>query len=117
MHAGDRAYGRPTEHGRGSTRADDWRRAPGILSLKRSEKAKQLLLKRTTEEQLSEKTVDARASDEAVDEDDPVRMNSSQRHYQPHGGRQMYQRERAYATGWLKFGLMDTVGSGGGKTR
>jgi hypothetical protein len=25
--------------------------------------------------------------------------------------------ERAYATGWLKLGPMDTVGSGGGKTR
>jgi hypothetical protein len=30
-----------------------------------------------------------RASDGAVDEDDPVQMNSSQRHCQPHGGRQM----------------------------
>jgi hypothetical protein len=59
------------------------------LSLKRSEKAKQLLLKCATEEQLPEKTADARASDAAADEDDPARMNSSQRHYVPYRGRQM----------------------------
>jgi hypothetical protein len=62
---------------------------PRTLSLKRSEKAKQLLLKRATEGALMEKTADARSSDGAADEDDPVRMNSRQRHYQPHGGRQM----------------------------
>jgi hypothetical protein len=57
--------------------------------MKPSEKAKRLLLKRATGEPLSEKTADARSSDGAVDEDDPIRMNSSQRHYLPHGGRQM----------------------------
>jgi hypothetical protein len=55
--------------------------------MKPSEKARRLLPKR--EEPLSEKTADARSSDGAVDEDDPIRMNSSQRHYLPHGGRQM----------------------------
>jgi hypothetical protein len=57
--------------------------------MKPSEKTRRLLLKRVTEEPLTEKTADARASEGAVDEDDPVRMNSSQRHYRPHGGRQM----------------------------
>jgi hypothetical protein len=58
-------------------------------STKRSEKARELLLKHATEEPLQEKTADAGASDGAVDEDDPVQMNSSQRHYQPHRARQM----------------------------
>jgi hypothetical protein len=57
--------------------------------MKLSEKTRRLLLKCATKEPLPEKTADARASDGAADEDDPVRMNSSQRHYQPHGGRQM----------------------------
>jgi hypothetical protein len=38
---------------------------------------------------LSEKTADARSSDGAVDEDNPIQMNSNQRHYLPHGGRRM----------------------------
>jgi hypothetical protein len=57
--------------------------------MKPPEKTRRLPPKRVTEEPLPEKTADADTSDEAIDEDDPVRMNSSQRHYQPHGGRQM----------------------------
>jgi hypothetical protein len=57
--------------------------------MKPSEKTRRLLLKRATEELLTEKTADACASDGSVDEDDPVQKNSGQRHYQPHGGHQM----------------------------
>jgi hypothetical protein len=109
MHAGGRAT-----DGRQSTVAvapgpTDGRRAPGILPLKRSEKAKQLLLKRATEEALPEKTADARSSEGAADEQ-PAPLSALW--WAPN-----VIVVNEHISGWLKLGSMDTVGSGGGKTR
>jgi hypothetical protein len=71
------------------------------LSLKRLEKTKQLLLKRATEEALLEKTADARPSDGAADEDDPVRITPASATVTviPTVGAKCPRGERAYATG------------------